>query len=65
MAVLAAWKSGAGDFFSRLGQLAGSWARIAAVPRGSAPVRFLAAAASSSISAAMGEPVMVLERVES
>jgi hypothetical protein len=49
MALVAAWKSGAGDFFSFLGRLTGSWARIAR-PSGWAPVLFLAAAASSSIS---------------
>ena len=53
MTLLAAWKSGAGDFLIFLGRLRGSWARIAAGPSGSAPVRvLLAAVASSSISRA-------------
>jgi len=50
MALVAAWKYGAGDFFNLLGRLIGAWARIVARPSGLVPVRFLAAAASSSIS---------------
>ena len=42
--MLAAWRSGADDLFTRSGRVQGCWARIFAAPSGWAPVRFRAAA---------------------
>ena len=50
MALVAAWTNGEGDFFSFLGRLVGSWARIALTPSGLMPDASLRILASSSIS---------------